>query len=87
MSLYPDTPYALDYGGDPRHIPNLTYEQFKAFHQKYYHPTNARFFFYGDDDPERRLEILEKCLRTYQRIEIDSFPTITECDSKNPGGW
>ncbi|OGO28602.1 MAG: peptidase M16 [Chloroflexi bacterium RBG_16_54_18] len=76
MSLYPDTPYVRDYGGDPRHIPSLTYEQFKAFHKKFYHPTNARFFFYGDDDPERRLEILESCLRSYQKIEIDSSPPL-----------
>lgn len=72
MSLYPETPYALDYGGDPRHIPDLTYEQFKAFHRKYYHPTNARFFFYGDDDPDRRLQLLDQALRAYDRIEIDS---------------
>lgn len=72
MSLYPDTPYVLDFGGDPLHIPSLTYAQFKAFHRKYYHPSNARFFFCGDDEPQKRLELLEKTLRGYQKIELDS---------------
>ena len=37
-SLYPDTPYACESGGDPDFIPELTQEQFEAFHKKYYHP-------------------------------------------------
>ena len=50
-ALFPDNAYGFDSGGDPRVIPNLTYEQFKTFHETYYHPSNARIFFYGDDDP------------------------------------
>ena len=45
QSLFPDNAYGLDSGGDPKQIPNLTYEQFHAFHEKYYHPSNARIFF------------------------------------------
>lgn len=33
--------------GDPKEIPNLTYEQLKAFHQRHYHPSNAKFVTYG----------------------------------------
>jgi len=47
-SLFPDTPYGLDSGGDPRHIPELTYEAFRDYHARYYHPSNARIFLYGD---------------------------------------
>ena len=54
-SLYPDITYGLDSGGDPKHIPDLTYAQFKAFHQRHYHPSNAKLFFYGDDDPNERI--------------------------------
>ncbi len=72
QSLFPDTPYGVDSGGDPRHIPDLTYEQFKNFHQTLYHPSNARIFFYGDDDPETRLHIINEYLNEFQRIEIDS---------------
>lgn len=46
--LMPDTVYARESGGDPGAIPELTYEQLKAFHQTYYHPSNSYFFLYGD---------------------------------------
>ncbi len=72
QSLFPDTPYGLDSGGHPRHIPDLTYEQFLDFHRRYYHPSNARFFFYGDDDPETRLKIIDQTLQEFHRLEVDS---------------
>jgi Zn-dependent M16 (insulinase) family peptidase len=71
-ALYPDTTYGIDSGGDPAEIPNLTYETFKAFHQRFYHPSNAKIFFYGDDDPDRRLEILDGVLSEFAKAEIDS---------------
>jgi len=72
ISLFPDTPYGRDSGGDPAAIPDLTYEQFKAFHETYYHPSNARLFWYGDDDPEERLRYLNEWLKEFDRIEVDS---------------
>src|SRR5579862_2367000 len=71
-SLYPDITYGLDSGGDPKHIPDLTFEQFRAFHARYYHPSNARLFFYGDDDADDRLRRLDDCLRTFDPIKVDS---------------
>jgi len=71
-TLMPDTPYRHDYGGNPANIPELTYEQFKTFHETYYHPSNARIFFYGDDNPEQRLALLDEYLRDFDRIEIDA---------------
>ncbi len=72
QSLFPDTPYGVDSGGDPQVIPELTYEQFKKFHQTYYHPSNARIFFYGDDPPEERLRLVQEYLKDFQAIEVDS---------------
>jgi len=72
QSLYPDTTYGVDSGGDPRDIPNLTYPYFKAFHERYYHPSNAKFFFYGDDDPEKRLALLDAVLSEFSAIDVDS---------------
>jgi Zn-dependent M16 (insulinase) family peptidase len=72
QSLYPDTTYGLDSGGDPKHIPDLTYEQFKAFHQGHYHPSNAKLFFYGDDDPDERLRLLGAWLAEFSRIPVDA---------------
>jgi presequence protease len=71
-SLFPDNEYGLDSGGDPRHIPELTYAAFKAFHERYYHPSNARLYFYGDDDPIERLRLLDGYLSGFERAEIDA---------------
>ena len=39
--LYPESTYRWDYGGQPANIPELTFEEFRAFHQAHYHPANA----------------------------------------------
>jgi Zn-dependent M16 (insulinase) family peptidase len=70
-SLYPDNPYGRMAGGDPRYIPDLTYEQFKAFHARHYHPSNAKLFFYGDDDPQERLRLIDDRLAEFSRIDVD----------------
>src|SRR5882757_3444367 len=72
QSLYPDITYGLDSRGDPKHIPDLTYAQFKAFHERHYHPSNAKLFFYGDDDPEERLRLLDAWLGGFDRIAVDA---------------
>ncbi len=68
QSLYPDTTYGLDSGGNPKFIPDLEYDQFKAFHAAFYHPSNARIFFYGNDPEEVRFELLEEYLNTYTKV-------------------
>lgn len=71
-SLFPDTTYGLESGGHPRHIPDLTYEQFKAFHQTYYHPSNARIFFYGDDHSDERLRLVNDYLKDFEPLTVNS---------------
>jgi Zn-dependent M16 (insulinase) family peptidase len=72
QSLFPDNTYGFDSGGNPKEIPNLTYDQFFDFHQKYYHPSNARIYFYGDDPPTQRLKLVNGYLKDFEAIEIDS---------------
>ena len=72
QSLFPDTTYGLDSGGDPKHIIELTFEQFKDFHKRYYHPSNARIYFYGNDDPGRRLQLTNEVLKDFEPLSIDS---------------
>ncbi|KAJ8530106.1 hypothetical protein K7X08_036941 [Anisodus acutangulus] len=62
QALFPDNTYGVDSGGDPRVIPSLSFEEFRDFHRKFYHPSNARIWFYGDDDPNERLRILSEYL-------------------------
>lgn len=71
-SLFPNHVYGLDSGGDPRQIPNLTYQQFKHFHEKYYHPSNSFIYFYGDDEPDERLKRMDEYLQDFERKEVDS---------------
>jgi presequence protease len=68
QSLFPDTTYGHSSGGDPKNIPDLTYEQFKRFHETLYHPSNARIFFYGDDPEEERLRRLDEYLSQFEPI-------------------
>jgi len=51
--LFPKTTYYHNSGGNPRDIPDLSYEQFVQFHQKHYHPSNAAFLTYGDIPAEK----------------------------------
>lgn len=71
-ALLPNTPYGVDSGGDPKVIPNLTWEQFKGFHERYYHPSNARIWMYGDDDPDKRLELLDGWLSAFDAAPVDT---------------
>lgn len=72
-SLFPDTSYANESGGDPEVIPELTYEQFLDFHRKYYHPSNSYIYLYGDMDMEEKLRWLdENYLSEFDRIQVDS---------------
>ena len=47
-TLFPDTIYSVESGGDPDVIPQLTYAQFLDFHRKYYHPSNSYIYLYGN---------------------------------------
>lgn len=76
-SLFPDTTYRNESGGDPDEIPNLTYEQYLDFHRRYYHPSNAYIYLYGDMDMEERLEFLDReYLCHYDRMEPDFAITL-----------
>ncbi len=71
-SLFLKHVYGIDSGGDPRNIPNLTYEAFKNFHETYYHPSNSFIFFYGNDDPDKRLKLMEGYLAEYKKLKVKS---------------
>ena len=71
-ALYPDLTYANNSGGSPENIPGLTYEDLRAFHAAHYHPSNAYFFSYGNQDLRRVLgEIEEQVMSHFQRQDLD----------------
>ncbi len=72
-SLFPDSCYAFESGGDPEEIPGLTYEEFLEFHRTYYHPSNSYIYLYGDMDVEEKLLWLdEQYLGSFDRRPVDS---------------
>ena len=72
-SLYPHTTYAVESGGDPVNIPDLTYEAYLDFHRRYYHPSNSYIYLYGNMDMEERITYLDEAyLSAFDRLQIDS---------------
>ena len=72
-SLFPDTAYGVESGGNPEFIPTLTYEKFKEFHKKYYHPSNSYIVVYGNCNMEETLKWLdEEYLSKFNKIDVDS---------------
>ena len=72
-SLFPDTAYGNESGGDPEHIPELTYEAYLDFHRRYYHPANSYIYLYGDMDVAEKLRWMdEEYLSHYDDIALDS---------------
>ncbi len=78
-SLFPDTAYGTESGGDPDVIPSLTYEEFLEFHKKYYHPSNSYIYLYGDMDMAEKLEFLDReYLDRFDALEVDSQIRVQE---------
>lgn len=72
-SLYPDTEYGVESGGDPKVIPQLTYEDFLDFHKKFYHPSNSYIYLYGNMDMAEKLAYIdEHYLSAFEKLSIDS---------------
>jgi presequence protease len=68
-NLFPDITYGINFGGDPKVIPELTFEQLITFHKKFYHPSRCLFFFYGNMPLEKHLDfIATKALEGVQKI-------------------
>jgi Zn-dependent M16 (insulinase) family peptidase len=65
--LLKGTPYEFDSGGNPAAIPQLTYLDFKNFHRRYYHPSNAWTVLYGKLDLAEYLEFMDE--RVFSKFE------------------
>ncbi|MEH0020922.1 MAG: insulinase family protein [Desulfobacter sp.] len=71
--LYPDTTYANNSGGEPADIPGLTHQGLKDFHAKYYHPSNAYFYTYGNLPLDETLAFIQdKVLSRFDFLEMDT---------------
>ena len=76
----PDSTYSYDSGGNPDFIPELTYENLKAAHNKFYHPSNSYLFLDGDVEIDTILPLIDTYLSAYEKREI----TISVDHGKSP---
>ena len=77
--LFPNTTYGVDSGGDPDHITDLTYDQFKEFYRIHYHPANSYIFLYGTMNIEEQLDFLnDEYLDKFDKIDIHTEVQLQE---------
>lgn len=70
-TLFPGTILGSNSGGAPEAIPTLTHEALVAYHDTYYHPSNALFFLNGAIDLNRFLAFLdESYLSGFQTTDV-----------------
>ena len=73
FALHENSSYGVDSGGDPKLIPSLSYEEFKDYHKKYYHPSNSYIYLYGNQNMEEALDFIDKnYLQDFDKAEINS---------------
>lgn len=78
-SLFPDTTYGCESGGNPDNIPELTYEAFLDFHRSFYHPSNSYIYLYGNMDMIEKLNFIdEHYLSAFDELAVDSRIRLQE---------
>ena len=81
--LFPDTGYGWNSGGDPEHIPDLSFEQFQEAYHRHYHPSNARIYLDGAVPMEDMLQLLDRYLSRYgKRTDLPAFTPQTPVASE-----
>ncbi|MBQ8554244.1 MAG: insulinase family protein [Clostridia bacterium] len=82
-ATYPDTCYGFNSGGDPRVIPDLTYEQYMSMYRRCYHPSNSRIFLDGAVPLDRVLTLIDEYLSRFERSDekhIIAHQVPTACE-------
>ncbi|KAG1179298.1 hypothetical protein G6F70_002435 [Rhizopus microsporus] len=80
QAMLPGTNYEHLSGGDPKYITDLTHEQLIDFHRKHYHPSNSRFYTYGNFPLEEHLRAIGEKLKGFEKTKV---PTV----NKNVSPW
>lgn len=58
--MFPNITYGINSGGDPKNIPDLTYQELLDFHETYYQPSRCLFFFYGNMPLAGHLDFIQE---------------------------
>ena len=77
--LFPTSTYHHNSGGDPVAIPDLTHGDLLKFHATHYHPSNARFYTYGDLPLEATLlKTEELALARFDKLDVSFLEVADE---------
>lgn len=72
--------YAFNAGGDPRHIPELSYDVLRDYHRQFYHTSNALILTYGTFDWVEHLRVMDEKLRqvldSQATTAVDKMSTV-----------
>lgn len=81
-SLFPDTAYSYESGGDPVAITHLKWEEYKKTYAKYYSPSNMHLFLWGDFETDEILCRLESYLTDAEPgDEIERYVNLPPFDA------
>ncbi|RIB04355.1 peptidase M16C associated-domain-containing protein [Gigaspora rosea] len=69
--MYPGTAYGYNSGGEPRNITDLTHQELLDFHKSHYHPSNAKFYTYGNFPLENHLMTINNKIKDFTKLIPD----------------
>ena len=80
---FPGSTIGNESGGEPAHIPEMTWDGLKDYHNLYYHPSNCIVFLYGQfEDYAAFLKLLNEAFAPYERREFsfedEGYAPLTE---------
>lgn len=68
-TILPDHTYRYVSGGHPLQIPNLTHKDLVNFHHKYYHPSNAKMYSYGNFSLIKSLAFVDDYISKFDPVD------------------
>lgn len=69
--VFPTTTYHFNSGGEPEHIPDLSYQELLDFYNSHYHPSNSVFMTFGDiPAADHHQKFHELALAKFERLAI-----------------
>ncbi|NLD33784.1 MAG: hypothetical protein GX653_02630 [Clostridiales bacterium] len=70
-TMFPGSETGNSYGGHPAHIPQMTWQDLKDYHDDYYHPSNSLTLLYGKiEDLPAFLTLLDGYFSAYDKKEF-----------------
>ncbi|CAJ0840291.1 11430_t:CDS:10 [Entrophospora sp. SA101] len=76
--MFPNTIYGYNSGGDPKYITDITYDELKQFHKFHYHPSNVKFYTYGNFRLEDHLYAINNKISEFDKVTLDEGNKVVE---------